>query len=112
MLHAGPLLHGSLLTGIHPINSDEKNRTQLYGFGRKLMEKAEVIAYDNGYRKMAVISAIGTRNYYRKLGYKLEETYMVRKLEKKPWLIQGMIQRIVVALLVIYSIIILYYLLI
>ena len=38
------------------------------------MAKAEEIAYQNGY-------PIGTRNYYRKLGYKLEDTYMVKELQ-------------------------------
>jgi len=30
--------------------------------------------------RMAVISAIGTREYYKKLGYELEGEYMVKKL--------------------------------
>jgi elongator complex protein 3 len=29
---------------------------------------------------MAVISGVGTRNYYRKLGYELEGPYMVKSL--------------------------------
>jgi histone acetyltransferase (RNA polymerase elongator complex component) len=29
---------------------------------------------------MAVISALGTRGYYRKLGYRLGETYMLKEL--------------------------------
>jgi histone acetyltransferase (RNA polymerase elongator complex component) len=32
--------------------------------------------------KMAVISGVGTRHYYAKLGYHLEGTYMVRYFEK------------------------------
>ena len=38
------------------------------------MERAEKIAWESGYRTVAVISGIGTRNYYRKLGYELCET--------------------------------------
>ena len=38
------------------------------------MDRAERIAWAAGYRRMAVISGIGTRNYYRKLGYELCET--------------------------------------
>jgi elongator complex protein 3 len=46
-----------------------------------LMEEAERIAIEeHGSTKMAVISGIGTRHYYRKLGYKLEGVYMVKKL--------------------------------
>lgn len=44
------------------------------------MAEAEAIAWDRGFRKMAVIAGIGTRNYYRKLGYHLEETFLVKKL--------------------------------
>ena len=32
---------------------------------------------------MAVISGVGTRHYYRKLGYELENTYMVKNLEEE-----------------------------
>jgi len=30
---------------------------------------------------MAIIAALGTRGYYRKLGYRLVGTYMVKKLK-------------------------------
>ena len=47
-----------------------------------LMEEAERIAREeHGSTKLAVISGVGTRHYYRKLGFELEETYMVKKLE-------------------------------
>ena len=40
------------------------------GYGTLLMEEAERIARDeHGSTKMAVISGVGTRHYYRKLGY-------------------------------------------
>ncbi len=46
-----------------------------------LMEEAERIARDeHGSTKMAVISGVGTRNYYSKLGYELEGPYMVKQL--------------------------------
>ena len=44
------------------------------------MVEAEGIALDLGFKKMAVISAIGTREYYKKLGYDLEEEYMTKSL--------------------------------
>lgn len=45
------------------------------------MEEAERIALEeHGSEKMAVISGVGTRNYYRKLGYELEGVYMTKKL--------------------------------
>jgi elongator complex protein 3 len=57
-----------------------KSNTQHIGFGRQLMDEAERIAKEAGYSKIAVISAVGTREYYKKLGYELEETYMVKGL--------------------------------
>ncbi|XP_050827863.1 elongator complex protein 3 [Serinus canaria] len=52
------------------------------GFGMLLMEEAERIAREeHGARKIAVISGVGTRNYYRKIGYELEGPYMVKWLE-------------------------------
>ncbi len=48
------------------------------GIGKKLMQKAEQIAKKNGKNKIVVISAVGTRGYYQKLGYSLEGPYMVK----------------------------------
>jgi elongator complex protein 3 len=50
------------------------------GLGRRLIIKAEDVSRAAGYKKIAVISGIGVREYYRKLGYELEGTYMVKKL--------------------------------
>lgn len=53
----------------------------MQGYGTLLMEEAERIAVqEHGSRKMAVISGVGTRHYYRKLGYQLEGPYMVKML--------------------------------
>ena len=62
------------------IDINDGIKTQHRGLGKRLMVKAEEIAREMGYKKMAVISAIGTREYYRKLGYELEGTYMVKNL--------------------------------
>lgn len=58
----------------------EGRQSQHVGFGRLLMAEAEKIARQAGYKKLAVISGVGVREYYRKLGFKLEETYMVKEL--------------------------------
>jgi elongator complex protein 3 len=42
------------------------------------MQKAEDIVKENNYENIAVISGIGVRGYYRKLGYRLKNTYMVK----------------------------------
>ncbi|VDK40653.1 unnamed protein product [Taenia asiatica] len=66
-----------------PVSSKDPTKFQHQGFGTLLMEEAERIARDeHGSLKIAVISGVGTRNYYRKLGYKLEGPYMVKELGK------------------------------
>lgn len=46
-----------------------------------LMEEAERISLEeHGSLKLAVISGVGTRNYYAKIGYKLEGPYMTKML--------------------------------
>ena len=51
------------------------------GYGTLLMEEAERIARgEHRSNKLAVISGVGTRHYYRKLGYHLEGHYMVQHL--------------------------------
>jgi elongator complex protein 3 len=49
------------------------------GLGKKLVEKAEKIAKKEfGLKEISVISGVGVRDYFRKLGYKLENTYMIK----------------------------------
>ena len=55
-------------------------KVQHKGWGRKLLEKAESIAKEEGYEKMVIISGVGVREYYRKFGYVLEGPYMVKEL--------------------------------
>ncbi len=44
-------------------------KKQHAGWGTKLLAEAERVAREHGYKKIAVISGIGTREYYRKFGY-------------------------------------------
>jgi elongator complex protein 3 len=57
-----------------------KNKVQHKGFWKQLMEVAEQISQWHKYKKLSVISGIGVRAYYRKLWYKLEWSYMVKKI--------------------------------
>ncbi len=59
----------------------ESQAVQHKGLGKKLMAEAERLTKKHGLQKIAVISGIGVRDYYRKLGYKLEGSYMVKKLK-------------------------------
>ena len=53
--------------------------SQHRGYGRLLVKTAEDIIRKNGLSKSAVISGIGSREYYKnKCGYFCEGTYMVK----------------------------------
>ncbi|XP_030054557.1 elongator complex protein 3 [Microcaecilia unicolor] len=65
-----------------PVSSRDPSKFQHQGFGMLLMEEAERIAKEEHLScKIAVISGVGTRNYYRKIGYELEGPYMVKRLD-------------------------------
>ncbi|XP_040068965.1 elongator complex protein 3 [Ixodes scapularis] len=64
-----------------PVSVRDPTKFQHQGFGTLLMEEAERIALtEHGSSKIAVISGVGTRNYYRKLGYELDGPYMSKQL--------------------------------
>ncbi|MEM4336540.1 MAG: tRNA uridine(34) 5-carboxymethylaminomethyl modification radical SAM/GNAT enzyme Elp3 [Candidatus Woesearchaeota archaeon] len=61
----------------------EKGKIQHRGFGKRLLKKAENIALINNKKKIFIISGIGVREYYRKLGYKKSGSYMVKVLHQQ-----------------------------
>ncbi|KAI9204073.1 uncharacterized protein BJ171DRAFT_507572 [Polychytrium aggregatum] len=64
-----------------PIHNRDPTKFQHQGFGTLLMEEAERIAREeHGSVKISVISGVGTRHYYRKLGYELDGPYMSKML--------------------------------
>ncbi|XP_015515627.1 elongator complex protein 3 isoform X1 [Neodiprion pinetum] len=64
-----------------PVNARDPTKFQHQGFGMLLMEEAERIALEEHQsHKIAVISGVGTRNYYRKMGYELDGPYMSKML--------------------------------
>mgnify|MGYP000199173795 CR=1 FL=1 len=64
-----------------PVHSRDPRKFQHQGFGTLLMEEAERIArVEHGSKKLAVIAGVGTRHYYRKLGYELDGPYMSKML--------------------------------
>ncbi len=66
------------------VGEESKDDTQHRGFGKRLLEAAEKIAAEEfKMKKMAIIAGIGTREYYRKFGYEMKATYMVKKLSFK-----------------------------
>jgi elongator complex protein 3 len=58
----------------------EEDSIQHKGFGKRLLKRAEEIASYHNYKKIAVISGVGVREYYRKQGYVLETTYMKKEM--------------------------------
>lgn len=64
-----------------PVSAKDPTKFQHQGFGQLLMEEAERIAREeHGSYKLAVISGVGTRQYYGKLGYELDGPYMSKLL--------------------------------
>lgn len=64
-----------------PVHSRDPRKFQHQGYGTLLMEEAERIARDeHASTKLAVIAGVGTRHYYRKLGYHLDGPYMSKLL--------------------------------
>lgn len=63
------------------VSARDAARLQHRGYGAALMRAAERVARDeHRSEKVAVISGVGTRQYYRRLGYELEGPYMVKWL--------------------------------
>ena len=84
---SGDAVRASLVRELHvygtaiPVASRNPGKFQHQGFGTLLMEAAERIARDeHGSTVLAVIAGVGTRHYYRRLGYELDGPYMSKRL--------------------------------
>uniref|UniRef100_A0A7I4CBK9 Elp3/MiaA/NifB-like radical SAM core domain-containing protein n=1 Tax=Physcomitrium patens TaxID=3218 RepID=A0A7I4CBK9_PHYPA len=63
-----------------PVHGRETDKLQHQDYGSLLTEEAERISFtENWSTKLAVISGVGTRHYYRKLRCELEGPYVVRE---------------------------------
>lgn len=62
------------------IGRSNKGKAQHLGLGKKLIAAAEIIARENNFSTIGVISAIGTRQYYQGLGYDLKYLYQLKDL--------------------------------
>ncbi len=62
------------------IKDESTGESQHLGLGKRLIEKAEKISKDYGFKKIAVISAVGTREYYRKRGFNEKDLYMTKSI--------------------------------
>ena len=68
--------------GLHTPVGNKGKSSQHKGLGKKLLLQAEKIAKDLGYQKIAVISGVGVKDYYRKQGYKECDGYLVKDFAK------------------------------
>ncbi|MEO8609037.1 MAG: tRNA uridine(34) 5-carboxymethylaminomethyl modification radical SAM/GNAT enzyme Elp3 [Chloroflexota bacterium] len=81
------LLGAAMIREIHvygqslEIGELSEGRAQHVGLGKALIERAVDIAQERGYKRLAVISAIGTREYYRKRGFEDGQLYQIRNLD-------------------------------
>ena len=62
------------------LGEDRGRRAQHAGLGKRLIEAAAELACERGYERLAVISSIGTRRYYRNLGFEDGELYQHLRL--------------------------------
>jgi elongator complex protein 3 len=62
------------------IGADSSGEAQHLGLGRRLVAKAKEHASEGGFGRLAVISAIGTRQYYEAQGFERGDLYMIAPL--------------------------------
>jgi elongator complex protein 3 len=63
-----------------PVGGEKEGAVQHIGLGTDLLQRAEEIARDHGFRRLAVIAAVGTRRYYQARGFERGDLYMVKEL--------------------------------
>jgi len=64
------------------IGIGKKGKIQHTGLGKQLMQEAEKIAKEQKIKTLKVISGVGVRAYYEKLGYRLDKQgYMEKKIK-------------------------------
>jgi elongator complex protein 3 len=63
-----------------PIGKESPDAWQHKGVGQELLGAAETVAKERGARRILILSALGTREYYKKAGYSNEGAYMGKLL--------------------------------
>jgi len=62
------------------VGAEQNGAAQHTGLGTELLQRAEEIAKQHGFQRLAVISAVGTRLYYLERGFERGEFYQVKSL--------------------------------
>ncbi len=66
------------------INNKNQQAQQHKGLGKKLLKEAEkIVQRESDFEKIAIISGVGVRAYYRKQGYRLQNEYLVKKIKRE-----------------------------
>ena len=76
-------VYGGIVSFGSATGENGRGKSQHLGLGRRLVEQAARLARDRGYDNLAVISAIGTRHYYRGLGFEDGRLYQHRALASR-----------------------------
>jgi elongator complex protein 3 len=63
------------------VGAEQNGAVQHSGLGTVLLQRAEAITTQKGFRRLAVISAVGTRLYYLERGFERGELYLIKKLD-------------------------------
>ncbi|MCH7667077.1 MAG: tRNA uridine(34) 5-carboxymethylaminomethyl modification radical SAM/GNAT enzyme Elp3 [Acidobacteria bacterium] len=78
--------HAAMIREVHvygrlvSLGRRREGRSQHLGLGRRLVAESERRAAEAGYKSLAVISSIGTREYYRRLGFEDGILYQAKSL--------------------------------
>ncbi len=88
--HMGELRGAAIIREVHvygPVveigTPGRSGQAQHIGLGAHLIHAAEHRAREAGYDRIAVIAAIGTREYYRKQGFEKGELYMMKSVRRE-----------------------------
>jgi ELP3 family radical SAM enzyme/protein acetyltransferase len=83
-----PILHNTALirelhvySTLSNVGNNDDYSFQHKGYGSRLIEKAEEIAKSFEFKRIAIIAGTGVRNYYKKFGYNLLDTFMIKNLD-------------------------------
>ncbi|MHB1482678.1 MAG: elongator complex protein 3, partial [Bellilinea sp.] len=63
-----------------PVGGEQEGAAQHIGLGTRLLEEAERISLQQGFGRLAVIAAVGTRRYYQARGFDHGELYLVKDI--------------------------------
>ena len=80
------LVGAALIREVHvygqslPVGAEKDGAAQHSGLGTQLLEAAEQVAKAQGFAKMAVISAVGTRQYYLDRGFERGNLYLMKTI--------------------------------